>query len=90
MQPFREAGNLLAMTLQNALGPVAKQAADALGAVLPAAMEGASGVLRASWCRRSRRSRASRPMPWCPPWPEFGKFLQTEAVPAPRSSRDGP
>lgn len=45
VQPFREAVDLLAMTLQNALGPVAKQAADALGAVLPAAMEGASGVL---------------------------------------------
>ena len=35
VQPFREAVDLLAMTLQNALGPVAKQAADALGAVLP-------------------------------------------------------
>lgn len=45
VQPFREAVDTLAMTLQNALGPVVDQAADAIGAVLPAAMEGASGVL---------------------------------------------
>ena len=45
MQPFREAVDALAAELQNALGPVVDQAADAIGAVLPAAMEGASGVL---------------------------------------------
>ena len=59
VQPFREAVDALAAELQNALGPVVDQAADAIGAVLPAAMEGASGVLEGVVCRPSSRSRAS-------------------------------
>lgn len=67
VQPFREAVDTLAATLQNALGPMVDQAADAIGAVLPAAMEGASGVLEGVVV---------------PAVAEFGTFLQTEAVPA--------
>lgn len=82
VQPFREAVDLLAMTLQNALGPVAKQAADALGAVLPAAMEGASGVLEGVVVPAIEAFAGFLTDAVVPAVAEFGKFLQTEAVPA--------
>ena len=82
VQPFREAVDLLAMTLQNALGPVAKQAADALGAVLPAAMEGASGVLEGVVVPAIEAFAGFLTDAVVPAVAEFGTFLQTEAVPA--------
>lgn len=82
VQPFREAVDLLAMTLQNALGPVAKQAADALGAVLPAAMEGASGVLEGVVVPAIESFAGFLTDAVVPAVAEFGTFLQAEAVPA--------
>lgn len=82
VQPFREAVDTLAMTLQNALGPVVDQAADAIGAVLPAAMEGASGVLEGVVVPAIESFAGFLTDAVVPAVAEFGTFLQTEAVPA--------
>lgn len=82
VQPFREAVDTLAMTLQNALGPVVDQAADAIGAVLPAAMEGASGVLEGIVVPAIESFAGFLTDAVVPAVAEFGTFLQTEAVPA--------
>lgn len=82
VQPFREAVDLLAMTLQNALGPVVDQAADAIGAVLPAAMEGASGVLEGVVVPAIESFAGFLTDAVVPAVAEFGTFLQAEAVPA--------
>lgn len=82
VQPFSEAVDLLAMTLQDALGPVVAQAADALGAVLPAAMEGASGVLEGIVVPAIESFAGFLTDAVVPAVAEFGTFLQTEAVPA--------
>lgn len=82
VQPFREAVDLLAATLQDALGPVVDQAADAIGAVLPAAMEGASGVLEGVVVPAIESFAGFLTDAVVPAVAEFGAFLQTEAVPA--------
>lgn len=82
VQPFREAVDLLAATLQDALGPVAEQAADALGAVFPAAAEGASGVLEGVVVPAIESFAGFLTDAVVPAVAEFGTFLQTEAVPA--------
>lgn len=82
VQPFSEAVDLLAATLQDALGPVVAQAADALGAVLPAAMEGASGVLEGIVVPAIESFAGFLTDAVVPAVAEFGTFLQTEAVPA--------
>ena len=82
VQPFSEAVDLLAMTLRDALGPVVAQAADALGAVLPAAMEGASGVLEGIVVPAIESFAGFLTDAVVPAVAEFGTFLQTEAVPA--------
>lgn len=82
VQPFREAVDTLAMTLQNALGPVVDQATDAIGAVLPAAMEGASGVLEGIVVPAIESFAGFLTDAVVPAVAEFGTFLQTEAVPA--------
>lgn len=82
VRPFREAVDTLAMTLQNALGPVVDQAADAIGAVLPAAMEGASGVLEGVVVPAIESFAGFLTDAVVPAVAEFGTFLQTEAVPA--------
>lgn len=82
VQPFREAVNTLAATLQNALGPVVDQAADAIGAVIPAAMEGASGVLEGVVVPAIESFAGFLTDAVVPAVAEFGTFLQTEAVPA--------
>lgn len=82
VQPFREAVDLLAATLQDALGPVVDQAADALGAVLPAAMEGAFGVLEGVVVPAIESFAGFLTDAVVPAVAEFGTFLQTEAVPA--------
>lgn len=82
VQPFREAVDTLATTLQDALGPVVAQAADALGAVLPAAMEGASGVLEGIVVPAIESFAGFLTDAVVPAVAEFGTFLQTEAVPA--------
>ena len=82
VQPFREAVDTLAMTLQNALGPVVDQATDAIGAVLPAAMEGASGVLEGVVVPAIESFAGFLTDAVVPAVAEFGTFLQTEAVPA--------
>lgn len=82
VQPFREAVDALAAELQNALGPVVDQAADAIGAVLPAAMEGASGVLEGVVVPAIESFAGFLTDAVVPAVAEFGTFLQTEAVPA--------
>lgn len=82
VQPFREAVDLLAATLQDALGPVVEQAADALGAVFPAAAEGASGVLEGVVVPAIESFAGFLTDAVVPAVAEFGTFLQTEAVPA--------
>lgn len=82
VQPFREAVDTLAATLQNALGPVVDQAADAIGAVLPAAMEGSSGVLEGVVVPAIESFAGFLTDAVVPAVAEFGTFLQTEAVPA--------
>lgn len=82
VQPFREAVDTLAMTLQNALGPVVEQAADALGAVFPAAAEGASGVLEGVVVPAIESFAGFLTDAVVPAVAEFGVFLQTEAIPA--------
>ena len=82
VQPFREAVDLLAATLRDALGPVVDQAADAIGAVLPAAMEGASGVLEGVVVPAIESFAGFLTDAVVPAVAEFGTFLQTEAVPA--------
>lgn len=82
VQPFREAVDALAAELQNALGPVVDQAADAIGAVLPAAMEGASGVLEGIVVPAIESFAGFLTDAVVPAVAEFGTFLQTEAVPA--------
>ena len=82
VQPFSEAVDLLAATLQDALGPVVAQAADALGAVLPAAMEGASSVLEGIVVPAIESFAGFLTDAVVPAVAEFGTFLQTEAVPA--------
>lgn len=82
VQPFREAVDLLAATLRDALGPVVDQAADAIGAVLPAAMEGASGVLEGVVVPVIESFAGFLTDAVVPAVAEFGTFLQTEAVPA--------
>ena len=82
VQPFREAVDALEAELQNALGPVVDQAADALGAVLPAAMEGASGVLEGVVVPAIESFAGFLTDAVVPAVAEFGTFLQTEAVPA--------
>lgn len=82
VQPFREAVDALAAELQNALGPVVDQAADAIGAVLPAAMEGASGVLEGVVVPAIESFAGFLTDAVVPAVAEFGTFLQAEAVPA--------
>lgn len=82
VQPFREAVDALAAELQNALGPVVDQAADAIGAVLPAAMEGASGVLEGVVVPAIESFAGFLTDAVVPAVAEFGTFLRTEAVPA--------
>lgn len=82
VQPFREAVDALAAELQNALGPVVDQAADAIGAVLPAAMEGASGVLEGVVVPAIESFAGFLTDAVVPAVAKFGTFLQTEAVPA--------
>ncbi len=82
VQPFREAVDTLAMTLQNALGPVVEQAADALGAVFPAAAEGASGVLEGVVVPAIESFAGFLTDAVVPAVAELGVFLQTEAIPA--------
>lgn len=82
VQPFREAVDTLAATLQDALGPVVDRAADAIGAVLPAAMEGASGVLEGVVVPAIESFAGFLTDAVVPAVAEFGTFLQTEAVPA--------
>lgn len=82
VQPFRDAVDTLAITIQNALGPVVDQAADAIGAVLPAAMEGASGVLEGVVVPAIESFAGFLTDAVVPAVAGFGAFLQTEAVPA--------
>lgn len=82
VQPFREAVNQLAMTLQSAFGPVVEQAAEAIGGILPAAAEGASGILQDVVVPAIESFAGFLTGTVVPAVAEFGAFLQTEAIPA--------
>ena len=82
VQPFREAVDTLAMTLQDALGPVVEQAAGALGDVFPAAAEGVSGILDGVVVPAIEAFAGFLAGVVVPAVAEFGVFLQAEAIPA--------
>ena len=82
VQPFREAVDALAMTLQDAFGPVVEQAAGALGDVFPAAAEGASGILDGMVVPAIEAFAGFLAGVVVPAVAEFGVFLQAEAIPA--------
>lgn len=82
VQPFREAVDTLAMTLQDALGPVVEQVAGALGNVFPAAAEGASGILDGVVVPAIEAFAGFLADVVVPAVAEFGVFLQAEAIPA--------
>lgn len=82
VQPFREAVDALATTLQDALGPVVEQAAGALGDAFPAAAEGASGILDGMVVPAIEAFAGFLAGVIVPAVAEFGVFLQAEAIPA--------
>ena len=82
VQPFREAVDTLAMTLQDALGPVVEQAAGAPGDVFPAAAEGVSGILDGVVVPAIEAFAGFLAGVVVPAVAEFGVFLQAEAIPA--------
>ncbi|WP_289637355.1 phage tail tape measure protein [uncultured Adlercreutzia sp.] len=82
VQPFREAVDALATTLQDALGPVVEQAAGALGDAFPAAAEGASGILDGVVVPAIEAFAGFLAGVIVPAVAEFGVFLQAEAIPA--------
>lgn len=82
VEPFRQAVDLLASTVGDALGPVVEQAAEAVGGLLPAAMEGASGFMESVLIPAIESFAGFVTDTVVPAVAAFGAFLQTEAIPA--------